>query len=119
MEHLQSMLTADRMLFTFVYFGSMFATLFFTFSFGGIFGYVMVLSASAAQLVALLWYLISFLPGGTAGLQYVFAAMSHILKPVIVVCTRAQAVCLAHCLTWMANRGISSWTGTSNSSGST
>jgi Got1/Sft2-like family len=119
MEHLKSMLSADRMLFTFVYFGSMFLTLFFTFSFGGISGYLMVISASAAQLVALLWYLISFLPGGAAGLQYVFAAMAHILKPVIVVCTRAQAACLSHCLTWMANRGISSWTGASNGSGST
>jgi hypothetical protein len=98
---------------------SMFLTLFFTFSFGGISGYLMVISASAAQLVALLWYLISFLPGGAAGLQYVFAAMAHILKPVIVVCTRAQAACLSHCLTWMANRGISSWTGASNGSGST
>jgi len=63
----------------------------------------MVIAASAAQLVALLWYLISFLPGGAAGLHYVFAAMSHILKPVLVACAKFQAVVIAKCFGWLTS----------------
>ena len=111
MEHCKGMLARDRLPFTFVYVGSMMMTMYFTFSFGGVSGYVLVMSASAAQLVALLWYLISFLPGGTAGLQYVFAAMAHILRPFLVVCARFQAACIARCVGWWASsfgRGSSS-----------
>ena len=107
-EHLMSMCQADRMYFTFIYFGSMLMTLYFTFSFGGASGYVMVMSASAAQLIALLWYLVSFLPGGAAGLQYVFAAISHILRPVIVQCAKFQAACIAKCFGWLTSSSSSS-----------
>lgn len=107
-EHLYSMIQADRLYFTFIYLGSMFMTLYFTFSFGGASGYVLVIAASAGQLVALLWYLISFLPGGTSGLQYVFAAMSHILKPVLVACAKLQAACLAKCFGWLTSSSSSS-----------
>jgi len=106
-----SMCQADRMLFTFIYVGSMLATLYLTFSFGGASGYVLVLSASAAQLVALLWYLVSFLPGGTAGLQYVFAAMAHILKPVIVACAKLQAACISRCFGWLTSSSSTSTSG--------
>jgi hypothetical protein len=82
-EHLKSMFQADRLYFTFLYFGSMFVTLYATFSFGGASGYLLVMSASAAQLVGLLWYLISFLPGGASGLKYVAAAMGHMLNQVL------------------------------------
>lgn len=98
-----SMIQPDRLYFTFIYVGSMFLTLFFTFSFGGASGYVLVLLASAAQLVALVWYLISFIPGGAAGLNYVFAAMGHILKPLLVACARLQAMCLAKCFGWLTS----------------
>lgn len=107
-EHLQGLFAADRLYFTFIYFGSMFLTLFCTFSLRGFSGYVMVITASAAQLVALLWYLISFLPGGAAGLQYVLAAMGHILKPVFVACAKLQAMCLAKCFGWMTSSPSSS-----------
>jgi len=107
-EHLLSMVQPDRLLFTTFYLGSMFATLYFTFRFGGASGYLLVITASVLQLVALLWYLISFLPGGTSGLTYVFAAMGHILKPVIKQCARFQAACVGKCLGWMANRATSS-----------
>jgi Got1/Sft2-like family len=40
MEHLQSLCQPERLLFTFLYFGSMFLTLYFTFSFGGASGYI-------------------------------------------------------------------------------
>lgn len=101
-EHLKSMLSADRIYFTFIYFGSMFMTLYFTFSAGGASGYLLVLSASTAQLLALLFYLVSFLPGGASGLKYVLAAMGHILKPLIRGCARIQALCLQRLVVWFA-----------------
>ena len=88
------------MYFTFIYLGSMFATLYFTFSFGGVSGYMMVMIASGAQLLALLWYLVSFLPGGTAGLKYISAVLGHLLKPVFVLCARIQTFCLTKCFGW-------------------
>lgn len=107
-EHLMSMLTRDRLWFTVLYFASMFGTLYCTFFFGGASGYLTVMAMSAVQLCALLWYLISFLPGGTAGLQFVFAAMGHILKPVLSQCARFQTICCARCMAFMASRAISS-----------
>jgi hypothetical protein len=98
-EHLKSMFQADRLYFTFLYFGSMFVTLYATFSFGGASGYLLVISASGAQLLSLLWYLISFLPGGASGLKYVVSAMGHMLKPIIVGCVRVQAMIVTKCLT--------------------
>jgi len=102
-EHLQSMFQADRLYFTFLYFGSMFLTLYATFSFGGASGYLLVMAASAAQLVALIWYLISFLPGGASGLKYIFAAMGHVLKPLIVGCARVQAMIVTKCFGMMTS----------------
>ena len=100
MEHLKSMCQADRLYFTFFYLGSMLATIVCTFTYGGIRGYVLVLSASGVQLVALVWYLVSFLPGGTAGLQYVAAALSHLLQPFLAACARFYALCLGYCFSW-------------------
>ena len=97
------MFQSDRIYFTTIYFGSMLMTLYCTFSHGGITGYFLVMFSSGAQLVALLWYLISFLPGGAAGLQYVLAAVGHMLKPVLVACGRLQAMCIARCVSWMAS----------------
>lgn len=108
LEHLQSMLQPDRLYFTFIYLASMFLTLYFTFSFGGASGYLLVIGASAGQLVSLLWYLISFLPGGASGLQYVLAAMAHLLRPAIVACAKLQAVCLAKCFGWLTSSSTSS-----------
>lgn len=107
-EHLMGLFAPDQRLFTSIYFVSMFMTIYCTFQFGGITGYVAVLSCSAAQLVALVWYLISFLPGGSAGLKYIIAVVSHFLKPIIVVCAKWQAVCIVKCLGWMTGLGGSS-----------
>lgn len=98
MEHLNSMCASDRMVFTTIYVGSMLLTLYFTFTKGGVQGYVLVLSASAVQLVALLWYLVSFLPGGTMGLSLVFRALCTMLQPIIKGCFRMQAMCLSACI---------------------
>ena len=62
-EHLQSMIAYDRIHFTVLYVGSMLMTLYLTFTVGGAQGYILVLAASALQLMALLWYLVTFLPG--------------------------------------------------------
>jgi hypothetical protein len=96
-DHFLGMIQRDRLCFTCVYVGSMLMTLYFTFSFGGARGYFLVMAASACQLLALLWYLISFIPGGAAGLHYLFAVMGHFLKPLLVVLARAQAICCAKC----------------------
>ena len=97
-EHISGMIKADRLPFTAVYFGSMLVTLYFTFNMGGASGYLFVMGASGAQLVALLWYLISFLPGGSAGLSFVLSAMARILKPVMIACARLQAMIVSRCL---------------------
>ncbi len=108
MAHLKGMLSADRLVFTTIYIGSMLLTLYFTFNAGGASGYLLVLGSSGMQLVALLWYLISFLPGGSSGLSFVLAAMARILQPVIVGCAKLQAAIIAHCLGRWMGRGSSS-----------
>lgn len=97
-EHMTGMLTSARLPFTVLYFGSMLATLYFTFNVGGATGYLFVIGASGAQLVALLWYLISFLPGGSTGLSMLLSAMGRILKPVAIACAKLQAMILSRCL---------------------
>jgi len=99
-EHLKSMFSSERMFFTTIYFGSMYSTLYLCFNKGGIRGYVLVLSASAVQLLALLWYLISFLPGGTAGLKVVTRAICTMLQPVFKVCFRLQSMCVSTCVSY-------------------
>lgn len=103
-EHIRSMITPDRIVFTSIYVTSMLLTLYCTFTYGSLRGYVLVMACSAVQLIALVWYLISFLPGGTAGLKYVFAAMGHLLQPVIRACAKLQAMCCARCAVWFAGR---------------
>lgn len=104
LNHLKGMLAPDRIAFTTIYFASMFLTLYFTFNASGASGYVLVMSSSGAQLVALLWYLISFLPGGSAGLSIVLSAMYRILTPVLVGCAKLQAIIVGRCLSmWMGN----------------
>mmetsp|Transcript_566 Transcript_566/g.776 ORF Transcript_566/g.776 Transcript_566/m.776 type:complete len:246 (+) Transcript_566:86-823(+) len=93
--HFSSMLTAERLPFTVVYVASMLSTLYFTFTVGGPSGYVLVLGASGCQLLALLWYLISFLPGGSAGLSMLLRGMAQILKPVMIGCAKCQAAVMA------------------------
>jgi hypothetical protein len=96
-EHLASMFTADRIFFTTIYFGSMFVTLYLTFTKGGLRGYALVMIASGCQLVSLLWYLISFLPGGAMGLQLVMRAICAMLQPILSGCLRLQTMCVTSC----------------------
>ncbi|CAJ1948353.1 unnamed protein product [Cylindrotheca closterium] len=104
MEHLKSMCTADRMFFTTIYLGSMMATLYLTFTKGGARGYVLVMSASAVQLMALLWYLISFLPGGSAGLSIVAKIICTMLQPILKGCVIMQAKLMGVCVRYCCRR---------------
>mmetsp|Transcript_12018 Transcript_12018/g.28090 ORF Transcript_12018/g.28090 Transcript_12018/m.28090 type:complete len:231 (+) Transcript_12018:175-867(+) len=101
-EHFYSMCTMERIPFTIIYFGSMMTTLYLTCTKGGLQGYALVIISSGVQLVALLWYLVSFLPGGTMGLQMVGRAMCTMLKPVFAACLRMQTICIATCLKYFA-----------------
>ncbi|KAJ2779493.1 protein transport protein sft2 [Coemansia javaensis] len=64
--HTAHLLSRERLLFSLCYFGSVFATLFFSVV---AHSYLGTLAAVVVQLVALLWYVVSYFPGGTAGLQ--------------------------------------------------
>jgi hypothetical protein len=110
MAHLQSLFVRERLLFTTIYFLSIFSTLYLTFTHGGASGYVLVMGASGCQLMALLWYLISFLPGGSAGLSIVLSAMWRVLQPVFVMCAKLQAACMARCFSWMTSSSTASQT---------
>lgn len=107
-EHLWSMLAYDRIHFTVAYLGSMMLTLYLTFTVGGAQGYVSVLAASGIQLLALLWYLVTFLPGGAAGMRLLTQALWATLKPLMVGCAKVQAMCIGRCVSWYAGRFASS-----------
>ncbi|CAB9509141.1 SFT2 domain containing [Seminavis robusta] len=104
MEHLKSMCAGDRKYFTTIYVASMVATLHFTFNLGGARGYVIVMVCSALQIVALVYYLISFLPGGATGLRILIAAMCQMLRPVFVMLAKFQAICMAKCCAFLVRR---------------
>ncbi|KAJ2742837.1 protein transport protein sft2 [Coemansia sp. BCRC 34301] len=64
--HTQHMVSRQRLVFTLTYFGSVFFTLFFSaiaHSYLGTLFFVII------QIIALVWYVVSYFPGGAAGLQ--------------------------------------------------
>ncbi|KAJ2062574.1 protein transport protein sft2 [Coemansia aciculifera] len=64
--HTQHMVSRERLVFTLTYFGSVFFTLFFSaiaHSYLGTLFFVII------QIIALVWYVVSYFPGGSAGLQ--------------------------------------------------
>lgn len=62
----RQLLAPDRIVFTSAYAGSIVLTLYSTISLQS---YIAVIISAAVQLLALAWYGISYLPGGTAGMQ--------------------------------------------------
>mmetsp|Transcript_16829 Transcript_16829/g.26250 ORF Transcript_16829/g.26250 Transcript_16829/m.26250 type:complete len:242 (-) Transcript_16829:321-1046(-) len=102
--HMASMLAYERLPFTTVYLTSMFATLYFTFTVGGMSGYVAVMGASGLQLASLMWYLVTFIPGGTNGLKLVVSGMIKMLQPVLIVLRKCCTQCLSLCLSWCTRR---------------
>lgn len=103
-DHLIGMLQKDRLLFTVIYASSMLSTLWFTMNVGGPMGYIMVLSSSAFQIVALLWYLISFIPGGASGLHILVATLIKMIRPIIIGCAKVWTKLLQTCIGWMTSR---------------
>lgn len=92
--HFGSMLQTDRLPFTAVYGVSMFMTLYCTFQTHGPKAYLLVLLCSVLQILALLWYLITFLPGGSQGLTFLLQAILTILRPVRIACTKCFGACV-------------------------
>lgn len=102
--HISSMLAYERLPFTTVYLISMFATLYFTFTVGGMSGYVSVMGASGLQLASLMWYLVTFIPGGANGLKVVVSGMMKMLQPLLIVLRKCCTQCISLCLSWCNRR---------------
>jgi hypothetical protein len=96
--HFTGLISFDRLPFTCVYFASMIGTLYATFSFRGAKGYIIVLVFSILQLLALLWYLVAFIPGGSQGLTFLVLALGKMLRPVIGMCTSCLSAIFRKCL---------------------
>ncbi|XP_072174483.1 uncharacterized protein [Diadema setosum] len=67
MNHLRHLCSKDRMPFTATYFGTMFATLYFS-----MIKHVTLMTIVCAilQMCALVWYVMSYIPGGQTGLKF-------------------------------------------------
>jgi len=54
--------------------------------------YLMVIASAAFQVLAVVWYLASFIPGGTRGLQLLlktaYVIVGTVLKPFVFVCKK-------------------------------
>ncbi|KAL1992423.1 hypothetical protein VTN49DRAFT_4455 [Thermomyces lanuginosus] len=68
MTYARHLLSGSRLPFTAAYFGSIALTLYFAV---GLRSSLLTLPAAVCQLVALIWYLVSYFPMGSTGLQYV------------------------------------------------
>ncbi|KAF2866683.1 Got1/Sft2-like family-domain-containing protein [Massariosphaeria phaeospora] len=66
-QYVQHLVSGPRLPFTAAYFGSIALTLYFSLAHYGI---LLTFVASAAQLVCLLWYLVSYFPLGSTGLRF-------------------------------------------------
>jgi hypothetical protein len=66
-NHLQHLFSRDRLPFTATYFGTLFATLYFALHMQST---PLTVLCAVGQIVALLWFLISYIPGGQTGLQF-------------------------------------------------
>jgi hypothetical protein len=99
-DHFIGMFQSDRLLFSSVYFGSMLSTLYFTMNVGGAEGYIIVLTCSAFQLLALLWYLISYIPGGANGLHILLGVLVKMIRPIFLGCAKMWSKCLAAIFGW-------------------
>nr|CAB3266016.1 protein transport protein SFT2-like [Phallusia mammillata] len=67
-NHAKHLMTRERLPFTTAYFGSLFATLYFAMWLRST---LFTSIAAVIQIVALLWYLVSYIPGGQTGLSFI------------------------------------------------
>ena len=66
-NHAKSLFSKERLVFTVTYFGSLFSTLYFALYLKST---VLTTIAAVLQVIALLWYLVSYVPGGQTGLTF-------------------------------------------------
>ncbi|CAM9156929.1 unnamed protein product [Phaeothamnion confervicola] len=93
--HIRSMCIIERLPFTILYLGSMLGTLYACLIMRS---YIVVIALAAAQLVSLLWYFVSFLPGGKAGIKYVLAGMLKMARYTVLPCLQNCAQGSLFCL---------------------
>ncbi|XP_059168387.1 uncharacterized protein LOC131950299 [Physella acuta] len=67
MHHLKHLFSIGRLPFTLTYFGAMFATLYFSLWAKST---ILTVVFAVAQIVALVWYIVSYIPGGQRGLKF-------------------------------------------------
>ncbi|CAG8503651.1 21296_t:CDS:2 [Cetraspora pellucida] len=67
LAHLRHIFSRERLPFTIAYLGSMVATLYFAI---GLRNTILTIIFSAIQVIALIWYTVSYLPGGTSTLRF-------------------------------------------------
>jgi len=66
-NHVMTLLTKERLPFTLVYFGTLIGTLYFAM---GLQSTILTCIAAAVQIVALVWFVVSYVPGGQTGLKF-------------------------------------------------
>ena len=76
-SHLQHLFSKDRITFTTTYFGSLALTLYFAM---GLQSTPLTTIAAGAQIMALVWFVVSYLPGGQTGLKYMSRLCGRICK---------------------------------------
>ncbi|RKO97197.1 hypothetical protein CXG81DRAFT_12787 [Caulochytrium protostelioides] len=73
--HLAHLCSAERLPFTLCYFGTMGLTLYLSFAHKP---HLLIIFASIAQMLCLVWYFVSYLPGGVAGLSWMSRTVSRV-----------------------------------------
>ena len=89
MEH---MAAPERLPLSALYCGSMLLTIWATFV---MHSYILCVLASLVQLAALLFYSVSYFPGGVAGAKLVSMSAGRVLRPALGACASATGSCFA------------------------
>ncbi len=87
---LSHMAAPERLPLSAVYVGSMLATLWATFV---MHSYILCVLASLIQLTALLWYSLSYFPGGMAGAKLISMSAGRVLRPALGACAGGLGSC--------------------------
>jgi hypothetical protein len=66
-HHVKHLMSVERLPFTVAYFGTMSATLYFALSVQSSF---LTILFAVGQVLALIWYIVSYIPGGQTGLKF-------------------------------------------------
>lgn len=80
MNHLRHLFSKERLPFTTIYLSTLFATLYFAM---GLQSTVLTVMAATGQFIALLWFVISYIPGGQAGLRFFSRLCSSFCKTTV------------------------------------